>query len=406
MKLPTPTNRINPAGTTVHSHAFHLGLGEATGAIADLGILVPLATALILVNGLDASAVLVCAGLLVLATGVVFRTPFPVQPLKALTAVAVAQKLAPGVIHAAGLEVAAILLVLSIGRLADLIAKLFLKPVIRAVQLGVGALLVVTAFKLVAKPPGVFAGSVAGPWAWILLVAVVGLAIEAGRSRRYWLALAALVLGTLAIVLAHPPVLASPELWVPQVSVPAAANFATAFLLLVVPQIPLTFGNAVVATDALAHEYFGPAAGRVTPSRICLSTALGNLVSGLLGGMPMCHGSSGLTAHVRFGARTAGMNLLLGGVLLATGLFLGPQVPALLGSLPVWILAGFLIYAGARHALLVMDLRGWDLAIAVVSAAVGIWTGNLAVTAGLALVGAHLARGLQRRASSVRFRAS
>jgi hypothetical protein len=100
------------------------------------------------------------------------------------------------------------------------------------------------------------------------------------------------------------------------------------------------------------------------------------------------------------------MNLLLGGMLLATGVFLGPQVPALLGSLPVWILAGFLIYAGARHALLVIDLRGWDLAIAVVSAVVGIWSGNLAVTAGLALFGAHLAQGLQRRASSVRFRAS
>ena len=386
--------------------AFHVGLGEATGAVADFGILVPLATALVLVNGLDAGAVLVCAGLLVLATGAVFRIPFPVQPLKALTVIAVAQQLAPGVIHAAGLEVAAILLVLSIGRLADLIAKLFLKPVIRAVQLGVGALLVVTAFKLVAKPPSVFAGSISGPWAWILLVAVVGLVVEASRSRRYWLTLAALALGTLTIVLAHPPALASPELWIPHISVPPATDFATAFLLLVVPQIPLTFGNAVVATDALAHEYFGTAAHRVTPSRICLSTGLGNLVSGLLGGMPMCHGSSGLTAHVRLGARTAGMNLLLGGVLLATGVFLGPQVPALLGSLPVWILAGFLIYAGARHALLVIDLRGWDLAIAVVSAVVGIWSGNLAVTAGLALFGAHLAQGLQRRASSVRFRAS
>ena len=69
---------------------FRIGLGEATGAVADLGVMVPLATALILVNGLDAGAVLVCAGLLVLATGIVFRIPFPVQPLKALTAVAVA----------------------------------------------------------------------------------------------------------------------------------------------------------------------------------------------------------------------------------------------------------------------------------------------------------------------------
>jgi len=386
---------MKPDSSSRTGRAFRVGLGEATGAIADLGILVPLATALILVNGLDAGAVLVCAGLLVLATGLAFRVPFPMQPLKALAAIAVAQQLAPGVIHAAGLEIAALLLVLSVWHLADLVAKLFLKPVIRAIQLGVGLLLVQTALKLVAKPPSAFTATLAGPWAWILLAVVVGLAIEASRSRRYWLALAALVLGTLVVVVVHPPVLTAPGLWVPHIAVPSAADFATAFLLLVVPQIPLTFSNAVVATNALEHEYFGPSASRVTPARICLSSGAGNLVSGFLGGMPMCHGSSGLTAHVRFGARTAGMNLLLGGMLLATGVFLGPQVPALLGSLPVWILAGFLVYAGARHALLVIDLRGWELAVAVGSAAAGMWTGNLAVTAGLALMGAHVARGLQ-----------
>ncbi len=58
----------------------------------------------ILVNGLDAGSVLVCAGLLVIAAGSWFKIPFPVQPLKALTAVAVARELSPDVIHAAGLE--------------------------------------------------------------------------------------------------------------------------------------------------------------------------------------------------------------------------------------------------------------------------------------------------------------
>jgi SulP family sulfate permease len=152
----------------------------------------------------------------------------------------------------------------------------------------------------------------------------------------------------------------------------------------------------------LAHEYFGPAARRVTPSRVCLSAGAGNIVSALLGGMPMCHGAGGLTAHVRLGARTAGMNLLLGGVFVALGLLFSSQIPLILGLMPVWVLAAFLIYAGLRHALLVTDLRGRSLAIAILAGALGAWLGNLAVTAGLALAlehGLRLARGRAREAS-------
>src|SRR5205823_1146906 len=128
-------------------------LGEASGAVADLGVLIPLATALVLVNGLDAGAVLVCAGALVLASGAWFGIPFPVQPLKALTAVAVAEALSPGVIHAAGFEIGVFLLLLSIRGVAATLARLFTKPVVRALQFGVGVLLMVTAYRLAAHPP-------------------------------------------------------------------------------------------------------------------------------------------------------------------------------------------------------------------------------------------------------------
>ena len=110
----------------------------------------------------------------------------------------------------------------------------------------------------------------------------------------------------------------------------------------------------------------------------------------------MCHGAGGLTAHYRLGARTAGMNVLLGSSFLALGLLFGPQLPVVLGVLPVWVLAAFLAYAGIRHAQLVQDLRRSDLAVAVLAGLVGAWTKNLAITAGLALVAVHGAR-LARR---------
>jgi hypothetical protein len=333
--------------------------------------------------------VLVCAGLLVLASGIVFRIPFPVQPLKALTAVAVAQQLSPDVIHAAGLEIAAVLLLLSVRHVADIVARVFTKPVVRALQLGVGVLLVITSVKLVLEPPTVFAATPAAPWPWILMIAAFAGVVVAARTRHYWVALGVLAAGAVAAVTAASPSVGGPSFTLPDIHIPAAGAFATAFFLLVVPQLPLTFGNAVVAVNDLAHEYLGPAASRVSPSRVCLSAGIGNAVSGVLGGMPMCHGAGGLTAHVRLGARTAGMNVLLGGSLMMLGVFFAAQVPVILGLLPVWGLAAFLAYAGLRHAWLVSDLRGVELALAVVAGGLGALFGNLAITAGLALLVVH-----------------
>jgi SulP family sulfate permease len=368
---------------------LRLVTGDAAGAVADLGVFVPLAAALILVNGLDAGSVLLAAGGLVLVSGLFFRIPFPVQPLKALTAVAVAQGVAPDVIRAAGLEIGVVLLLLSIGNVADVVARVFTKPVIRALQFGVGVLLIVTAGKLVADPPSVFRQTLNSPWLMSLAVAALVVVTMAVRRRRYGTALGILVVGVGWAVVGARPDLASPSIAVPDIGIPAPAAFASAFFLLVIPQIPLTFGNAVVAVSDLAHEYFGAAARRVSPSRVCLSCGLGNLASALLGGMPMCHGAGGLTAHFRLGARTATMSLLLGSVFLGLGLFFAPQVTAIIGLLPAWGLAAFLVYAGARHALLVLDLRRLSLVLAVGAGLIGSLLGNLAVTAITVLVCDH-----------------
>jgi SulP family sulfate permease len=183
--------------------------------------------------------------------------------------------------------------------------------------------------------------------------------------------------------------LGGPSFSLPPIRLPGGSAFAAAFFLLVVPQLPLTFGNAVVAVNDLAHEYLGPDADRVTPSRVCLSAGLGNAASAILGGVPMCHGAGGLTAHVRLGARTAGMNLLLGSGLLVLGLFFADQIVLLLGLLPIWGLAAFLLYAGIRHAALVADLRGGELVVAVAAGGLGASMGNLAVTAALVLAFVH-----------------
>ena len=360
--------------------------GDVSGALADLGILVPLTAALVVVNGLDVGSVLLLAGLLVVTAGLVFRIPFPVQPLKALTALAVAQRLGPDVIHAAGLEIGIVLMLMSLTGLATLMSKLFTKPVVRALQFGVGWLLVVTAVKLVVNPPAVFVNSPSSRTGLLLAAATVVVVVIAAWRRWYLLSIALVVAGVIVTLLVEQPTFGGPSIDLPTFSIPPLSVFGTAFVLLVIPQIPLTYGNAVVGVSDLAREQFGERASRVSPARVALICGLGNVASATFGGMPMCHGSSGLSAHVRMGAQTWKMNAMLGGTLITLGVFFSDQVLEMFGLLPVWVLGGFLAYAGIRHAMLVLDLEPIQIGLAIAAAAVGIWTSNLAYTTAIALV--------------------
>ena len=375
-------------------------VGDLSGAVGDLGVMVPLVAALVLVNGLDPGAVLIAAGALVIAAGAVFRIPFPVQPLKALTALAVAQSLSPEVIHSAGLQIGLILVLLAATGLAGWLARLFTRPVIRSLQFAVGILLVVTAVRLALNPPSIFENPPARFWNLALTAATLALVAVAAATRRYLLIGLLFAGGVIVGIGAADIDFGAITLYAPDVGLPPWSVAWSAFVLLVVPQIPLTYGNAVVGVSDLAHEHFGDAARRVTPGRVALSCGVGNVVAAAIGGMPMCHGSSGFTAHVSLGARTAAMNLMLGGTFLTLGLVFSNQVLVLFGLLPVWALGGFLAYAGVRHALLIMDLRGARLAIALVAGLVGIVFGNLAITTGVAILAEHgptLARRISRR---------
>ena len=364
-------------------------MGDLSGALGDLGVMVPLVAALVIVNGLDPGSVLILAGALVISAGVVFRVPFPVQPLKALTALAVAQGLSADMIHSAGLQIGVILLLMAVSGIASWLARLFTLPVIRSLQFAVGALLVVSALKLVLRPPSVFESSPPRVWGLVLAAATLAVVAIAAATRRYFLIGLLFVVGLLVGIIVTQMDLGVVELHLPSFGLPPWSVAGSAFVLLVIPQIPLTYGNAVVGVSHLAREHFGDAARRVSPRRVALSCGVGNVASAALGGMPMCHGSSGFTAHVRLGARTAAMNLMLGGAFLTLGLVFSNQVLALFGLLPVWTLAGFLAYAGVRHAMLILDLRRGRLMVALIAGVVGIVMQNLAITTGVALLAEH-----------------
>ncbi len=357
--------------------------GDVAGAVADLGVFVPIAVALIVQNGLSATAVLLPAGLLYVAAGLYYRLPVPVQPLKAFGAIAIAQGFGANEIAAGALLMGGIFVALGASGWIDRAAKLFPHPIIRGIQLTVGLLFCKLAWTLVTAPPIAFADHTEPAW-WLGTGTAIVIA-SAFLLPRYAVALILLVLTLIAIVAGyHATIVFGPSaIQLPELSL---STFTAAAIALVVPQLPLTFANSCLATADAARAYFGDAAARVRPGRLALSLGLANVVAGSISGMPVCHGAGGMSAHYGFGARSGGTPVVLGVTLLVLALLLGADLTALLAAFPLPILAGLLGIAGLLHIALLKDLREpahWALAIAV--GVTGFLT-NLAIALILALI--------------------
>jgi SulP family sulfate permease len=365
---------------------------ELAGALADIGVLVPIAVALIVGNGLSATAVLLPAGLLYLTAGVVYGLPIPVQPLKAFGAIAIAKGLGSDEIAAGALLMGVIFLTLGRLGVLDLAARAFPRALIRGVQLTVGLLFLKIAWGLVTDPPRGFAEhALDAKWALPLAALVIVLAF-ALRSRP--ITIAFVLVGGVSAALASSDVQFGPSaITAPDIDL---ETLATAFTVLVLPQVPLSFANSCLATADAARVYFGQAAERVRPGRLASTFGSANLLAGALSGMPVCHGAGGLTAHVAFGARTGGAPIAMGIALLTLALGLGAGLASLLAAFPLPILAGVLATAGILHIGLLRDLRtvgDWALALAV--GAVG-FTTDLATALLLGLAVWWLPRGALR----------
>jgi MFS superfamily sulfate permease-like transporter len=216
---------------------------------------------------------------------------------------------------------------------------------------------------------------------------VAGIIVLSRENRRYPAALAVMAFGIVAGGASTSfAALSSVSLgWVmPEWGIPAGADFYTVFIVLLLPQIPLTLANSIAATSDAAGNYYGDRAGRVTHRGLAATLGIGNLLAGLIGGMPMCHGSGGVTAHYRFGARTGGASVFIGGVFVLLALFFGKSLPDLCRLLPIPVLGALLIYIGVQHVRLVRDVLDSAHESAVVAAIglVTLVTGNLAIAFG------------------------
>jgi SulP family sulfate permease len=368
-------------------------LGELAGGLGDTGLFIPIAVAMIALNGLNATAVFTITGLVYAGTALYFRVPVPVQPLKAFAAAAIALHLSAETLAAGALLMAAAMAVLAAAGLADWLAQRFPTVLVRGIQASVALLLAKAAVKLAEQ----------GNWPGLPAVSPgVGIAMAVAACCLLfvfrWLSLpgSLFVLGAGAAVGLGvggvPELHAGPQ--AVSLSFPGGDAFATALTSLVLAQLPLTFGNAVVATTDAERTYFGSRARRVQPAKLATSIGIANTFAGLLAGLPLCHGAGGVTAHYKLGARSGAATLAAGSIFVALGLGLGASLPALLEVLAPGALAGMLAFVAIQHGVLAGQLDRIDDRL--IAAGVGLITllsGNLAIgfAAGVAVVSGRAA---------------
>jgi len=354
---------------------------EFAGAFGDLGTLIPFVVGYITLNKMDPLGILVAFGIFKIFVGLYFRTPVPIQPMKAIGGMAIshAGTISHGMIWGSGIFTGLFWLLMGVTGAITWIEKITTKPVVRGIMLGLGLSFITEGLGMMMEQPLFAVGAVILTLLLFANPRLPAMLVLLG----YGITLAFLQRPELMRELSH---LSLRFRW-PEITLGRMSwnELLGGFLILGLPQAPLTLGNAVIGTVAENNAYFPDR--KVTAKGISIDHGVMNLVSVCLGGIPMCHGAGGMAGHIRFGARTGGALVILGVLVLFTGLFLSDSVVLLFQILPRSILGVILFFAGVELALVIRDLKldKQNLFVLVVTAGVAMWNMGVAYLAGLLL---------------------
>ena len=378
---------------------------ELAGSLGDLGTILPIAVGMILINGLNPSGLFLSVGLFYIFTGFFYGVTVSVQPMKVIGAYAIATAASSSEVLASSLLMGIVLLVLGLTGSINVIGKYTPKSVIRGVQLSTGTLLMVQGVKLIIGTSNLqLFHKMAEPYLTIQSVGIFPIGIFIGiigavltlfllDNKKLPAGLVVVILGIVIGLIfgtkqgfdqLHLSIYL-PE-WMP-LGFPRKIDFMFALFAFVLPQLPMTIGNAVIANADLSKEYFKEKSKKVTYKNLSITMALGCILSFFLGGMPLCHGAGGLAAHYRFGARTAGSNYMIGSIFVLLVLLFGSGILTIVYLLPMAMLGVLLIFAGSQLALTIQDVfHKKDLFVIVVILGITLATNlGIGVISGLCL---------------------
>lgn len=314
--------------------------GNIMGAFADGAILFPLLAALAIHTEMNGAILMASAGLAYIFAGFFFGVPMPVQPLKSIVVAALALGASAGDVRIAGLGIGLFCVTLALLPV-DRLEKKFPRHIIHGIQFSLGILLLLKGIE----------------WTWgegsMISLVAMGLFVPAAIFIQSRVAIP--ILGIIAVLGVVSGVWLGGHASAVSGIMPKTGIHANIVIALLLPQLALTLTNSVIGTYDTAHRYFGAEASRVTLKKLLMSIGLGNVLASFAGGLPFCHGSGGLTAHVKAGAKNYSMNLYIGGFLLVLVVISTVFKMDMIPHYPVLLMAALVSITGWYHMRLAED---------------------------------------------------
>jgi len=368
-------------------------LSEWAGAVGDLGITLPFAFALVVFNGFPPERLLFLWGITYFATGWYYRVPVSVQPLKAMAVIALASGFGVPELASTALFFGVVMIALAATGAIRILERFFTRALVRGVQLGLGFILIHTSVSMIATR-GLYLGQETPDLLWNTLLTLTTLIVIMLLQIRGKLPAGLIVIGVALFVSFAYGVHSMLHMSSGSVvgfTPPRLGFLGPALIVLMIPQLPLTLGNAVYAASDACCSFWPERSGRATPTRLGLSIGISNIAIGLGGGFPICHGAGGIAGHARFGGRTGGTTMILGAALTLCALV--RPLTDLLFSIPIPVLGALLMVTGWKLITLVRDLESApDLITAAAVGLLSLLTRNLTIALAAGFI---LERGLR-----------
>ncbi|MDQ9170499.1 putative sulfate/molybdate transporter [Oxalobacteraceae bacterium R-40] len=358
---------------------------EWAGAFGDIGTLIPFVVAYITLLDMNPLGVLFAFGLAKIASGLYYRTPFPVQPMKASGAIATTQAaqtitITQDMVYGAGLATGIIWFLLGVTGLTRRVAELVGRPVAQGIILGLGFSFMLEGIKMMAQ--AWLIGGIALAGTFLLLA-----------NKKLPAMMVLLIFGAMTAFI-QTPGLASElksidfRLQLPEWALGTLTwrDFLLGAFFVALPQVPLTLSNAIIAITEENNSLFPDR--RVTEKGVSISTGIMNLLAPMVGGVPMCHGAGGMAGHSAFGARTGGAMIILGSIIVLLALFSGDSIHVIFKMFPDPVLGVIVFVTGAQLALGTCAAKGFgkkENFAMLVTAAFGLWNIGIGFVAGMLL---------------------
>ncbi|KEF62738.1 uncharacterized protein A1O9_00711 [Exophiala aquamarina CBS 119918] len=331
-------------------------ISEISGSLGDLGTFLPIVIALTEGHQISLTTTLILTGIYNILTGIFFGIPLPVQPMKAIAAVAILKSLTAGQTAAAGIFVASCILFFSVTGILSWFTRVIPIPVVKGIQVGAGLSLIIAAGAKAAASLSWTTPSWADNYLWMIgaFLLLFSLNAPGPRVARVPYALILFVVGLIFAFVQlvaherrHLPGFRLWQPWAPRT--PSLDDWRTGILDAGIGQLPLTTLNSIIAVTHLAADLL-PEIETPSVTAIGISVAGMNLIGCWFGAMPVCHGSGGLAAQYRFGARSGASIIFLGIFKLLLGFLFGESLTALLHRFPLALLTVMIIAAGLELA--------------------------------------------------------